>query len=618
MQFSHVIESLEDRTHLAAHAADRAWLRLAAARSRMILLDANPPIVQDVRINDGAAQRSNVRRIDLTFSEATNIPSLISGGTIQNAIRLYDKSAASAPVAWLTSNRFQWDAATKRLRIDLTNDGFGGNETGNLANGRYELRLDVSSIADLSGNRIIDADGRSDGQLTIDRSSNATRQDLFRFSGDLDGDADVDLGDLGILATAYQTNSGGDCDGDGDTDLSDLGALSSHYGDELPIVYGPAIVITRGGTYAGEWESLDPTISPVIIRTSDPVLIEHSTIQGKDDLISTDVNGVHLTVRHTRGYGLNPNVAGETTGRFVKAERFRHVAIENNHLSGTSGIYLFDYRGNRSANETIRVIANDALNVDGRRSNGHGGYLDFNKRIRVSDGLTEYGFDRVQFVQLNAVQSVPGIEIAWNHVINEPGNSRVEDNVSIYRSSGTANSPMAIHDNYIQGAYTIKPWQNDDADATWSYDWDYSGGGIMLGDGGDSAFAVAYNNQVISTTNYGIAIYGGHDMTIRNNRVISSGLLSDSRPIAHQNVGIYIWDADDSGPANFYDNNASDNEVGWINNQGQRNDWWIPDATSFTNNVHWPGELSLDTEAFEQTVWRLKLSEEEIEVGPMP
>jgi hypothetical protein len=47
--------------------------------------------------------------------------------------------------------------------------------------------------------------------------------------GDLDGDDDTDLSDLGILLAAWELDDGGDLDGDGDTDLSDLGILLADY-----------------------------------------------------------------------------------------------------------------------------------------------------------------------------------------------------------------------------------------------------------------------------------------------------------------------------------------------------------------------------------------------------
>jgi hypothetical protein len=48
--------------------------------------------------------------------------------------------------------------------------------------------------------------------------------------GDLDGDGDVDLSDLGILLASFGVDDGGDINGDGVTDLADLGILLSNYG----------------------------------------------------------------------------------------------------------------------------------------------------------------------------------------------------------------------------------------------------------------------------------------------------------------------------------------------------------------------------------------------------
>ena len=60
-----------------------------------------------------------------------------------------------------------------------------------------------------------------------------------RCPGDLDGDNDVDLGDLAQLLSNYGETSGmayedGDLDEDGDVDLSDLSALLAVYGTECP------------------------------------------------------------------------------------------------------------------------------------------------------------------------------------------------------------------------------------------------------------------------------------------------------------------------------------------------------------------------------------------------
>ena len=94
--------------------------------------------------------------------------------------------------------------------------------------------------------------------------------------------------------------------------------------------------------------------------------------------------------------------------------------------------------------------------------------MNYNNRTPVNGGPTQYGWNTACFVQLSQVQHVPGIEIAWNQVINQPGNSRVEDNINIWESSGIPSSPILIQDNYIQGAYTIDPSQGSYSDGTWN------------------------------------------------------------------------------------------------------------------------------------------------------
>ena len=74
------------------------------------------------------------------------------------------------------------------------------------------------------------------------------------------------------------------------------------------------LVITKGGTYTGTWESDDPNTPAVTIKTSDPVIIQNSTITSMGDEIDSAVSHVNLTVNNVKGYGLNPNVAGKAAG----------------------------------------------------------------------------------------------------------------------------------------------------------------------------------------------------------------------------------------------------------------------------------------------------------------
>jgi hypothetical protein len=443
-------------------------------------------------------------------------------------------------------------------------------------------------------------------------------------AADANGDGRVDSLDAAAVFQHFNQTANaptrGDLNFDGIVNALDFNILASSFGKQIS--FAAPITITTGGTYTGAWQST--TTAPVIrVHTTDPVIIENSTVQGRGELIVSDFDHTDITVRNTRGYALNPNVAGQIPGRFFDSTVFNHVVLENNYLQGTSGIVMEDFEGNKSAASTIRVVGNVALNIDGRKSDGAGGYLNYNLRTSKSDGHTEQGYDDVQFFQMGACTSVANVEIAWNQVINEPGNSRVEDNISIYKSSGTASSPIRIHDNYIQGAYTIKPAQKDTSDSSWTYDWSYSGGGIMLGDGTGTSianacgFVQAYNNEVIDTTNYGMAITAGHDSSFYSNRILSAGVTPDGTSIAAQNVGAAIWDSNNDAsrsPPTWFSDSGHDNQVGWIYGAG-RNDWWTPSAASWTNNTHWPGTITLATQSAEFNVWRAKLTSNAIWLG---
>src|SRR5215218_11434459 len=82
------------------------------------------------------------------------------------------------------------------------------------------------------------------------------------------------------------------------------------------------IVITKGGTYTGTWESTNRSTPAVTVNTSEPVTILNSTVRGPGDLIVSGTSHTNITVRNTKGYGVNPNVAGKVVGEFVDVGSF--------------------------------------------------------------------------------------------------------------------------------------------------------------------------------------------------------------------------------------------------------------------------------------------------------
>lgn len=135
----------------------------------------------------------------------------------------------------------------------------------------------------------------------------------------------------------------------------------------------------------------------------------------------------------------------------------------------------------------------------------------------------------------------------------------------------------------------------------------------MLSDNG-SAYVTAYNNQVVSTTNYGIAISSGHDNEFYNNRIVSCGVSSTGVLFAAHNVGAYIWNQ--NGEAKFTNNIGHDNVIGW--SQGKvRNDWWVPDASAWYGNKSLSQNVTSSTEAAEFVLWKTKLAEAGVATGPI-
>ena len=369
---------------------------------------------------------------------------------------------------------------------------------------------------------------------------------------------------------------------------------------------GP-IVITHGGEYHGPYSSAAPSVAAVTIQTTEPVTLDHCTITGPGPLIVDHIEHADLTVRDCTGTGVNPNTRGKAAGRFISLEAFDRLLVEHCELDQTCGIYLYQWHGHGDA--PIRILNNRAKNIDGRRSDGHGGYLPFNLREDLTTRKVESGFDEVQFLQLNAIHA-PGIEVAWNYVTNEPGLSRVEDNVNLFKSGGTPASPMLIRNNCIRGAFTVSPAARTTQDHTTKFDWNYTGGGIMLGDGLDavgavSSYVIATDNVVIGTSNYGIGIAAGHDISFSRNVIVSSGKLPDGNSIFAQNVGAYIWDeyhGKQLKPSSFFNNRGSENSVRWMNGN-HRADSWTPDAELWTGNTRAAGDVTVADEDAAERQW---------------
>jgi hypothetical protein len=160
----------------------------------------------------------------------------------------------------------------------------------------------------------------------------------------------------------------------------------------------------------------------------------------------------------------------------------------------------------------------------------------------------------------------------------------------------------------------------------------YNGGGFTTdGSGSDtvasaSSFNNVYNNQIVGTVNIGIEFGAGHDNAAYNNKVISSGLLSNGTRIFAQNVGLSLYDVyGNLQNGSMYNNNMYGNIVGWMcwaarcAWDGYRNDEYFPDNNGYyaANQAISANPISMQAENAEYPAWLAKLSANGMVVGPV-
>lgn len=349
-----------------------------------------------------------------------------------------------------------------------------------------------------------------------------------------------------------------------------------------PASFSGPITISSGGTYNGLAVRATGTDHAIRVTTSDPVTITDSWVEFQQGAgIDSIGDNADVTVTNTVFKGNHPGGTGRYHGRACQLEQWHRLVFEHNWVEKTCGIYLFQWTG--GAGDECRVRYNQVRNIDGRATDGAGGY----SATRILR----------QFFQMNDCQNVPNVEIAWNEVINTPFESRVEDNINLYQTSGTSGDPIEIHHNLIWGAY---------AETTTA---SYAGGGIMAGDGSENltpGWIWAHDNRVAGSTNYGVAIASGHDNTVENNRAVSSTRAQDGTVFSggSGNIGLYVWNY--RGTAGFDNNQSIGNWVRhWRSHLGSRNDYWLPDCsgTCTVTSGAPAGEVFWSDEQAEHTAW---------------
>jgi nitrous oxidase accessory protein NosD len=242
----------------------------------------------------------------------------------------------------------------------------------------------------------------------------------------------------------------------------------------------------------------------------------------------------------------------------ISLYKCKNITIENCILgpSGGEGIKLEKCKNIKIIN---CAFANNIAGVLAKES----------KEIKVNHNQflnVQYRVSQRQFVQFDKV-SGKGNEIISNTGENEYGKSDPEDLINIYKSTGTKESPILIKGNKLRGGGPSE-----------------SGGGILAGDNG-GRYIVIEENILVDPGQYGIAIAGGRDIQVINNKVYG-------RQQAFTNVGIYVWNQN-STDCNSH--RVEGNEVTFINSKGTLNPAWNSGNCSLVEgweNNNWNASLT--------------------------
>lgn len=269
------------------------------------------------------------------------------------------------------------------------------------------------------------------------------------------------------------------------------------------------------------------------------------------------LSGVHVT---------------STSGPCIKGDGVQNVRITDSKIGpcgpGSEGVGVYLY-----ASHDVRVdhvAFDDVASALYAQTDPNGNIVfDHNLVTRIRGPMP-----RGQMVQFDDIHGA-GHRIACN-VSDQtvPGyQAGPEDHVSMYKSGGTAQSPIEIAFNRLRGGGPST-----------------SGSGIMTGDSG-SEYLYVHHNTLVETANVGFAIAGGSHITFEQNRAFSP-----KNP--YSNVGAYVWA---QAGVTCQDNAMIGNRTLWTNKDGTSNPFWDGgncQNTKFSGNV-W-GDATLGAAIFDE------------------
>jgi parallel beta-helix repeat protein len=295
-------------------------------------------------------------------------------------------------------------------------------------------------------------------------------------------------------------------------------------GDRVETTAAPASVPGTSSTLAG------PSGEAVLVE---PVGADAEPPTQRPQLVPADLEPVGpIRVRGTEPVVIDGKWVTDPDGRCIDIFGAPEITITNS-IIGPCGATAIQIEG--SSKVTIsdnRVVDSpNGINVLTSRQ------VDVRHNEFVNAGRNFVFFDKV---------TGPGNRISDNVGFNRLGESEAEDFINLYKSSGTAESPIIVSGNHLENGGPST-----------------SGSGIMTADAG-GAHQLIENNTLVNPGQVGIGVASGTDITVRGNRVVGEQL-------DWSNIGIYVWE---QYGLPCSDIRVENNLVRWSNAEGQSNGWW--------------------------------------------
>lgn len=272
-----------------------------------------------------------------------------------------------------------------------------------------------------------------------------------------------------------------------------------------------SLAFSQGSRYTGTYKKS----APLVYKNQKNIVIEGLEIDATNSYCIALWNCENVIIKNSK-FTSAPNK------RAIYIERGTNITVIDSYFENVyEGVLADKSTGN------IKIEYNDFKNIRGQLDGG------------------SYFANAIQFNRVSG----SGNSISYNSIENLKGQSSPEDIINLYASNGTPSSPIMIKGNWLRGGGPNP-----------------SGGGIMLGDHGGS-YLIAEDNILVDPGQYGMAIGGGDNMTIRNNKIYG-------KRQSFTNVGLYAvnWTSKVSPSYNI---TIENNEINFTNSKNSLNNIWF-------------------------------------------